>query len=210
MLWASLSLEAGDRDAYQDHINAARTLDDISTLEFECLLVSILPETFTPSERDRLFESLEQYDGMTSSVGGAWPPPAHRAVRPQLHLYLLGLGALAGGDHAGALSRADACASVSASNPMADMARDFAHGVRAAVAAKEGDAAGALAHLDAIRIGGWFLEAPASPFLALMRERWLRASLLRDLGRTAEANGFEQTLGERSAFERLLRPVRSR
>ncbi len=88
---------------------------------------------------------------------------------------------------------------------MADMARNFAHGVRAAVAAKEGDAARALEHLDTITIGGWFLEAPASPFLALTCERWLRASILRDLGRTAEANGYERTMGERSAFERILR-----
>jgi len=77
--------------------------------------------------------------------------------------------------------------------------------VRAAVAAKEGDAARALEHLDMITIGGWFLDAPASPFLALTRERWLRASILRDLGRTTEADRYEGTLGERSAFERILK-----
>lgn len=205
VLRASLSLEEGARDAYQEHMRMAHELDDVSALEFECLLASMLPEEFAPSERGRLFESLERFDGVTSSAGGTWPPPAHRAIRPQLHLYLKGLGEVIAGDHARALSRADECAAVKESNPMADMACNFAHGVRAAVAAKEGDAARALEHLDMITIGGWFLDAPASPFLALTRERWLRASILRDLGRTTEADRYEGTLGERSAFERILK-----
>jgi len=209
MLRASLALHEGDQDAYQEHIGLARESDGVSTLEYECLLASMLPEAFMSSERNRLFASLDPYEGVTSSAGGAWPPPAHRTMRPQIRLYLKGLGALAGGDDAQALSCADACAEVSASNPMADMAQNLGHGLRAAVVARKGDAAEALAHLDEIRVGGWFLQAAASPFLALMRERWLRASLLRDLGRTVEADGYERTLGERSAFERILRSIRT-
>ena len=72
----------------------------------------------------------------------------------------------------------------------------LAQSIRAHASADEGHLAEALAALDAAE---W--EAPASIFAAEAGDRYFRATLLEQLGRTREAMGWYASIAERAAYE---------
>lgn len=97
------------------------------------------------------------------------------------------------GDHAAAL---EAAAQVQAdSGAGRQLAAALAQGVRADVAMRTGDAAGALAALRDVRFETWHQLAMSSPLHALARERWLMGEALTALGQRDEATVWRTRLG---------------
>lgn len=106
-------------------------------------------------------------------------------------LYVAGLLDAVAGDLEGAGSRLATLAAVGAADPR--LRDDLARGLRAEILRRRGRPAEALEVLEGIRYETWHQAAMGSPFHALARERFLRAALLRELGRTEEADAWRPT-----------------
>ncbi len=123
----------------------------------------------------------------------------HNELHPAIQAYLSGLLALRAGDLPAAgealarLSRSGQAESA----PQATLKR----GLSAALARAEHGPAAALAELGSPQIDLWFQVTVASPFLSLAAERFLRAELLHELGRDAEALGWYGAIAQRSPYE---------
>jgi hypothetical protein len=77
--------------------------------------------------------------------------------------------------------------------------------LRARLARAEGKPAEGLALLERSRPELWFQLTVASPFFTLASQRFLRAQLLEELGRPAEAAGWYRSMAERSPYELIWR-----
>jgi hypothetical protein len=83
--------------------------------------------------------------------------------------------------------------------------------LRATIARAEGQPGEALALLERSQPELWFQLTVASPFFSLASQRFLRAELLHEVGRTAEAVGWYASIAERSPYELIYAPpARSR
>ena len=135
----------------------------------------------------------------------------HNGVHPVLRHYLIG------SMHAslGAADEAIACAerleSEHAATQAGNLAGFLSRSVRAQVARRAGDPAAALQLLGAAPLEVWYQLTITSPFFSAAHERFLRAELLSELGRSQEAIGWYASLGESSPFELVyLAPARLR
>jgi hypothetical protein len=83
--------------------------------------------------------------------------------------------------------------------------------LRAAIARAEGLPEEALRILEGSHPRLWFQLTVASPFYSLASQRFLRAELLRELGRHEEAAGWYRSIAERSPYELVYaEPARQR
>jgi tetratricopeptide (TPR) repeat protein len=142
---------------------------------------------------------------------------AHAGIHPQLRTYLLGLLSARIGDAAAAerfaaeLARLDdppeAALRGTATFEWLDtlwaheLARVHARTIRAELFRHRGLPEDALRTLTSGRSDVDFNMARASPFFALSYERFMRAELLRALGRDAEALGWYAAMGEIYPYE---------
>src|SRR5689334_7919973 len=122
----------------------------------------------------------------------------HDELHPAIRLYLLGLLDLRLGEPATAAERLEALAELEAGRPLA---RNLTVELDAALTAARGRPAEALAKLERTRPELWFQLTVASPFLTLASQRYLRARLLEEVGRTEEAAGWRSAMAERSPYE---------
>jgi hypothetical protein len=73
--------------------------------------------------------------------------------------------------------------------------------LRAAILRSGGEPERALALLEACHPRLWFQLTVASPFFSLASQRYLRAELLREVGRAEEAAGWYRSIAVRSPYE---------
>jgi hypothetical protein len=73
--------------------------------------------------------------------------------------------------------------------------------LEAAIAWAEGRPEDALRILEQSHPRLWFQLTVASPFFSLASQRYLRAELLREVGRREEAAGWYRSIAERSPYE---------
>jgi tetratricopeptide (TPR) repeat protein len=125
----------------------------------------------------------------------------HRAAAPLLREYLLGTLCVRLGDLAGAARSAASLEGALGDTPEERLAETLALGMRALIARSQGHPEAALQLLERIRQPARREEVSQSPFHAVALERYLRADLLRELGRDEEALGWYASLGELSPFE---------
>jgi tetratricopeptide (TPR) repeat protein len=125
----------------------------------------------------------------------------HAAVSPLLRDYLLGTLSARLGDLAGAARSAASLEHAQTAAPGDSLAQTLALGVRALVARSQGDPEAALRLLERIQRPARREEVSQSPFHAVALERYLRAELLRELGRDEESLAWHASLGELSPFE---------
>lgn len=118
---------------------------------------------------------------------------AHEGIHPSLATYLSGLLLLRLGEIEAAMERADELGTLAVAAPDADdgpaggIRGELAHGLRAAALRAAGRPEEALRALDRARTPPRYENALTSPFYQLSRERYLRALLLEETGRTEEA-----------------------
>jgi hypothetical protein len=126
----------------------------------------------------------------------------HQQLHPAIRLYLLGLLELKLGDLPAVAERVEALAELEAGGPLV---RNFTVELDAALARARGRPEEALARLERAKPELWFQLTVASPFFTLASQRFLRASLLEQVGRKREAAGWYRSIAERSPYELIWR-----
>jgi DNA-binding SARP family transcriptional activator len=123
-------------------------------------------------------------------------PSANPGLAPSVRLYYSALAAIRTGDTLAAAHAARALLLIRDTVPTSDLARSLGHSLRARIAVAAGRPAAALAELES---AGW--ERTARLSVVEASDRFLRANLLRRLGRSEEAIGWYRSIAERASYE---------
>jgi tetratricopeptide (TPR) repeat protein len=123
----------------------------------------------------------------------------HNDLHPALRVYLLGLIDLRLGDVGSAAEQAELLGALAA--PAEGLEASLLVELQAAIARAEGRPEDALRILERSHPRLWFQLTVASPFFSLASQRYLRAELLREVGRLEEAAGWYRSIAERSPYE---------
>lgn len=208
-LMAHLALAGGRADAARDELKQAQSLDPTWGLEMRGLFASL---PFTPvaeSELRAVVDALSRWNPAEAPASMFLIFAMHNELHPALRAYLLGLLSLRLGD---VHSAARECLALSElEDSQAGLVPSLGVELRATIARAEGKTEEALAMLERSRPQLWFQLTVASPFFSLASQRYLRAELLRETGRTDEAAGWYASIAERSPYELIYAgPARRR
>ena len=197
---AHLALSDGRRGPARDELMAAQALDYPQGLEARALTAALPFLPVDPEELEEVRERLRAWDAAATPASAIPALAVHNGLHPALKEYLAGLLAIRAGDHSAArdgLSRLRVLADPSNAEAHAALAR----GLAAALVRVDEGPVKALEVLGRPAIELWFEVTVASPYLSLAQERWLRAELLQEAGRAAEALGWYGSIAERSPYE---------
>lgn len=152
-------------------------------------------------EVDAARNALEQLDAASVPVTPHLPLAMHNDLHPHLRAWLLAHLAARVGDDDACRRHAAALKALPVPPHGTTLAWNLARSAESRVHLLAGDSARALAALEQVRSDIWFQLTVASPFHAHALERFLRAELLAETGRTEAAIGWYGSLAERSPFE---------
>lgn len=174
-----------------------------TALEHEALL-AVSPFTSPGETRLRqLVSRLERLD--PESVEVSDNPgvifTAHDHLHELLRAYLLGHLYVRLGETEAAEAYAVDLAAMVPRPTDGSLPSDMGRSVRTDILRQEGRFIEALAIIEQNRSHTWYAQTLASPLFCQVRERFVRAELLRELGRNEEAERWYATIGEVSAFE---------
>jgi serine/threonine-protein kinase len=158
----------------------------------------------SPRELDAARSRLARWDAGEAVTRSRQPSAfysAHNGVHQILKVYLLGLLDTRLGDTTRARVRAMALDSAGRATEGPPLALELAQGLWTRIAAAQGRPDSALAELDALRIDGWYELTFVSPFYSGAMERFTRAELLGEKGRSEEALRWYHGVGENSTQE---------
>jgi serine/threonine-protein kinase len=198
ILLAHLALAAGDGTGARAELGTAETLDRTWGLEMRALFAALPFGDATEAEIGETHAALERWDPADSPPSSFVIFAMHNELHPAIRFYLLGLLELRLGRLSDAAERLEALAELEAGGPLV---RNLTVELDAALARARGRPAEALAKLERARPELWFQLTVASPFFTLARQRYLRASLLEEVGRPEEAAGWYLAIAERSPYE---------
>jgi len=198
ILLAHLALAAGDGSGARAELGEAETLDRTWGLEMRALFAALPFGDASEAEIREAHTALERWDPADSAPSSFLIFAMHNELHPAIRFYLLGLLELRLGDLPAAAERLEALAELEAGGPLV---RNLTVELDAALARARGRPADALAKLERARPELWFQLTVASPFFTLARQRYLRATLLEEVGRTEEAAGWYRAIAERSPYE---------
>ena len=196
---AHLAVSQGRWAAGREEAMQAQAHDLVQGLEAWALFAAL---PFLPVEPDELAEVRSQLRSWN-----AWetPPTAlpalavHNGLHPAIRSFLLGLLAVRAGDLAEAHEALEQLSPQA--EPVSAARTSLRKGLAAALTRAERGAVEALAVLGRPSAELWYQATVISPFLSLAYERFLRAELLHEAGRHAEALGWYGSIAERSPFE---------
>ena len=205
VLIAHLALARGDVAAAWTEIAAAESLDRPWGLATRGLFAALpfveVDEAAIVAARD----ALREWDASAVPPSNFLVFAMHNGLHPHIRLYLLVLLE----SRLGRLDEARLAVAALAALPLPPgaeaMARHLVHGARARLAWAEGNPEVALAFLDQEPSEAWFQLTVASPFYAQAFERYMRGEVLKELGRTEEAEGWIAAIAERSPYEIVYR-----
>lgn len=189
---AEASLARGRLDTARNDLTKAEACDRGAAVELRALFAAL---PFVPMDGEELAwvrRALENEPdtGVRPGLGG--PVEMERPVR----LYSLGLIATRRGETEQGRRLEKMLVALSDSTPTGDLAWSLAASLRAREALSAGQHSAALAALESAR---W--ERAASLSVAEAADRYLRADLLRELGREEEAIGWYRAIAERASYE---------
>jgi tetratricopeptide (TPR) repeat protein len=202
---AHLALTRGHWKAAQGELEAAAKLDSSVALEYRALIAASPFLPLPRAELEKLREEVTRWSPPASPPSDAtedWFSP-HDRIHSQLRSYLLGILGIRLRERDAALRSAEALERPVESPTVAAIARAFAGSLRAQVAQLDGKPAEALAILEKTRLEiAW--EAPfRSAFFSRPYERYLRAELLRAVGRDQDALPWYASLEESMVYDRV-------
>ncbi len=207
ILVACLTLAGGRVDEAKAELDLAEALDPTWGLEMRALFAT-LPFLSPPETEIRaLRDALDQWDPASAAPSSFLIFAMHNDLHPGIRAWLLGLLDLRLGDSDGAVRRAEELAGIE--KERGGLMRNLLAELRAAIARSEGHPGEALALLEGARAEHWFQLTVASPFFSLASSRFLRAELLRELGRTREAAGWYGSMAQRSPYELIYQKAAS-
>jgi TolB-like protein len=123
--------------------------------------------------------------------------PLHHAIR----FYLLGLIEAQLGNEEAALQFAAELDGLTPGPTDGSLQHDMAVGIRAELARFAGNPAEALQALESSQKHLWYAQTSSSPLFSMVRERFLMAELLVELGRPDEARPWYETIAQLSMFD---------
>jgi DNA-binding SARP family transcriptional activator len=208
-LVAHVALARGADDVSQTNLKTAESLHPLWGLEMRALF-STLPFRMPSDEELRSIRhdlaSIDASAIMPSTFAiFAMHNDSHAAIRA----YLLGLIDLRLGNLPSVGEQLKAL--VQLSGPEKGLSASLSVELQAAAARAQGAPHEALDILQRSRPRIWFQLTVASPFFSLASQRFLRAELLRELGRVEEASSWYGSIAERSPYEIIYSgPARQR
>jgi tetratricopeptide (TPR) repeat protein len=153
------------------------------------------------SRRREVRDELLSWDPAGGRSAVAIPLAFHNELNPHFRAFLLGVLAVRLGETESAALEAESLSELPVPDEAAALLQHLGRTLHAEILRARGDATGALAVLEQGRLDVWFQFAVASPFYAGTFERFLRAELLAEVGRTPEALRWWGAIAERSPFE---------
>jgi len=201
---AHLALAAERAEVARQELEQAEALDRAWGLEMRALFATLPFVQQTEGELHQIRRALEAWDAGTLAPSMFLIFAMHNDLHPAIRAYLLGLLDVRLGDLAGAAAQR---AELGALQPeLTGLAGSLEVELRATIARAEGRPEEALTLLERSRPELWFQLTVASPFFSLASQRFLRAELLNEVGRTAEAAGWYASIAERSPYELIYAP----
>jgi DNA-binding SARP family transcriptional activator len=205
---AHLALAAERPELAQQELGHAEALDRTWGLEIRALFATLPFLAQTEAELRKVHDALERWDVNTLEPSRFVIFAMHNDLHPAIRAYLLGLLEVRLADLAGAAAR---LADLGARQPEpTGLARSLEVELRATIARAEGRAEEGLMLLERSRPELWFQLTVASPFFSLASQRFLRAELLLEVGRSEEAAGWYSSIAERSPYELIYAPAARR
>lgn len=203
LLLAQIHLARGMRRLAEARLQTGASSQYPITLTFRAYFASLPFVPVPQPELDRLRDELTGWRpaGMPIGNGPVEVVTLHGAAAPLLRDYLLGTLSVRAGDLAAAERSAAALERAQLATPADSLAQALALGVRALMARSQGHPAAALQLLERIPRPARREETSQSPFHARALERYLRAEVLRELGRDQEALTWYASAAEISPFE---------
>jgi tetratricopeptide (TPR) repeat protein len=204
ILLAHLAMAAESPAQARQELLKAEALDRTWGLEMRAHFAA---SSFVPQSERELREvhgALERWDVSALAPSNFLIFAMHNDLHPALRTCLLGLLDVRLGDLASAAVR---LADLGALPPdPTGLTRSLDVELRATIARADGRPEEALALLELPSPDLWFQLTVASPFFSLAAQRFLRAELLHELGRTEEAAGWYASIAERSPYELIYAP----
>jgi tetratricopeptide (TPR) repeat protein len=203
LILAHLDLARGMRRRAVADLPTGEGADEPLMLATRAWFASLEFVPVSAPELQRLRRELTAWRPRAIPIGPEGPEAVslHRAAAPLLRDYLLGTLSVRLGDLAGGARAAASLEGAPGATSADRLAQTLALGVRALIARSQGHPEAALQLLERIQQPARREEVSQSPFHAVALERYLRAELLRELGRHEEALGWYASLGELSPFE---------
>ncbi len=146
-------------------------------------------------------------DGIETSDNPSAVFTVHDPLHPQIRLYLLGLVSAQLGMGVAAEAYADSLAAMEPRPIDGSLLQDMALAVRTERLRLEGRALEALETLQAQSRHMWYAQTAVSPLFTQVRERFVLAELLREVGRPEEARRWYETIDQLSLFDVPYRTV---
>ncbi len=146
-------------------------------------------------------EALEAFDPATAPIHAGAPLTQHNGLHAHIRAYVLGLLDARALDAGRLAAQVEALAELDVPPGVAALVERMERTLHAHLRRLRGDPAGALAALEGARTDVWYQLAVGSPVFAGTGERILRAELLAECGRPAEAVGWLEAIGERTPWE---------
>ena len=202
LVLAHLELARGRYQAATSELGVVEGFDAAWALELRALFASLPFLSPRREELETVRDALAGWD-----VAAAQAPrrnqvlAAHNAMHPTLRDLLVGLVSVRLGDERRAVRAARALEANERDATAGALAPVFGRAVRASLAAAQGNWGEGLRLLGEPRDALWYQQSVTSPFFSRAYERYLRAELLRESGRDAEALAWYATLGESSPYE---------
>jgi hypothetical protein len=208
-LVAHLALARGEVGTARQELHAAQTLDATWGLEMRALFATLPFLAVTDVELREIRDELTRWNPADTPASMFLIFAMHNDLHPAIRVYLLGLLSLRLQDREAAIAHSLVLTEMEDSE--SGLVPSLAVELRAAVARAEGRTGDALLMLERSRPQLWFQLTVASPFFSLASQRYLRAELLREAGRTKEAAGWYASIAERSPYELIYAaPARRR
>jgi len=200
---AHVAVAAGQPEEAKGWLDDLARLNPGAALEYRVLL-ELLPFASTSNEElQRSREELERLD--PASIETSDNPSIFFTANDGLHdlfrAYLLGLTSARLGD-AQATERYARELDATAPRPTDGyLPQDLALGVRAELLRLQGQPREALELLEQGKLATWYAQTASSPLFSQVRQRFVRAELLAELGRAEEARQWYETIAQLSVFE---------
>ncbi|MGH7561780.1 MAG: hypothetical protein ACRENB_12270 [Gemmatimonadales bacterium] len=211
LMLAHLALARGGVTEAFDRLREAERYEPSWALEIRAFFAALPFLPLEPEFRAGVRDTLQSWDPAEARPSFAMPLAFHNEVHSHLRKFLLGILAIRLGELEAAAEAAGTLEELPVSPASGPLVAHLLRTLHAERLRAAGSPADALALLEMPSADVWFQAAVTSPFFAGTYERFLRAELLAEAGRTVEALAWWDAIAQRTPFELpFLAPSRSR